>query len=69
MFNKKYVEMVLQGKLEELQAEVEKKLNRYIDGAQGLRVYWVPIGTVFRINEYDGNESLETYDLGNYFVA
>lgn len=31
----------------------------YSGGASGLVVYWLTPGTQFRINEYDGNETLE----------
>lgn len=41
----------------------------YLGGADDLCVEWVPIGTVFRIAEYDGWERVETYDVDDYFVA
>jgi len=33
------------------------------------RIKWIPVGTAFRINEYDGAESIETYDGERYFTA
>lgn len=32
-------------------------------------VAWLPEGTAFRINEYDGSEQIVEYDPGHYFVA
>ena len=32
--------------------------DAYTGGLEDLTVHWVPIGTRFRIDEYDGNESL-----------
>ena len=34
----------------------------YWDGAEGLEVFWLPFGTKFIVDEYDGNETLLTYD-------
>ncbi|NDB83503.1 MAG: hypothetical protein EB127_12365 [Alphaproteobacteria bacterium] len=30
----------------------------YVGGVDGLAIYWVPVGERFRIDEYDGAESL-----------
>lgn len=30
----------------------------YTGGASDLVIEWLPVGTIFRIHEYDGNESL-----------
>ena len=32
----------------------------YMGGAHSLRIEWVPLGTAFRVDEYDGYESVET---------
>ena len=34
----------------------------YFGGARDLKIRWLPIGTQFRISEYDGSESIETSD-------
>ena len=34
----------------------------YWEGASGLCVDWIPVGTKFTVNEYDGAESIETID-------
>ena len=33
--------------------------EEYVGGAEQLSVRWIPEGTLFRIEEYDGSESLE----------
>lgn len=39
------------------------------DGVQNLTVYWVPLGTQFRICEYDGNEYIEIKDEIEWITA
>ena len=34
-----------------------------------ISVHWLPIGTAFRIHEYDGSESLVVYNPSDYMVA
>ena len=34
----------------------------YAGGARDVEIVWVPVGTEFRITEYDGSESLEYKD-------
>ena len=36
--------------------------NTYCGGANDLTIEWLPVGTAFRIHEYDGSESLEIRD-------
>ena len=38
-------------------------------GLYKLRVELIPEGTKFRINEYDGSESIEIYNPNNYYTA
>ena len=38
-------------------------------GIDKLTVEWIPQGTAFRINEYDGNESIEIRDKINWHIA
>lgn len=49
----------------------EKKYGEefYAGGADDLRIVWLTEGTLFRINEYDGSESLETSQTVNWNVA
>lgn len=41
----------------------------YMGGFSQLRIVEVPSGTVFRIHEYDGSESIETLDMDDWYVA
>lgn len=45
--------------------------HTYLGGASSLKVEWVPRGRRFRIDEYDGNESVfvEGYDDDGFFFA
>lgn len=72
IFCPEIVQMVIDEKSDE---EIEKAAKRifgkdgYYGGVDGLCVAWVKEGTMFRINEYDGSESVETFNEDNYFVA
>jgi hypothetical protein len=41
----------------------------YLGGWRGLTLKFLPLGTRFRIHEYDGSESVVVYDEKNYFIA
>lgn len=41
----------------------------YLGGLDELTIQWVPVGTLFRIDEYDGNESIILKDEENWFIA
>lgn len=43
--------------------------NVYTGGLDGLEVEWLPVGTAFRIHEYDGSESVEIRDEMNWKIA
>ena len=57
------------------QKEIEKLAkqkwgdNNYYGGARDLEVMWIPEGTAFRINEYDGWESIETKEMCEWIIA
>lgn len=38
------------------------------EGRSGLSIHYLPVGTVFRINEYDGAESIEVFNTKSYIV-
>ena len=61
LFHPKIVELVEQQRNNEITEEwVEEnlKISIYTGGACDLEIVWLPVGTNFRINEYDGHESL-----------
>jgi len=66
LFHPKLVEMVEQKRKKEIDEDwVKEHLgieNVYCGGASDLEIHWLPIGTAFEINEYDGSESIRTYD-------
>jgi hypothetical protein len=41
----------------------------YFGGARDLKVRWLAKGTLFRINEYDGLESVEVLSFDNFMIA
>ena len=41
----------------------------YMGGFKSLMVVEVPSGTMFRIHEYDGYESVEMLDMDDWYVA
>lgn len=43
--------------------------DAYLGGINGLTVHWVPVGSKFRIEEYDGSESLVFEDDYHWSVA
>ena len=67
VFHPKIVEMVEAERHDEITEEwIIENLgigNFYAGGADDLTIEWLPIGTQFRITEYDGSESIEI--LGN----
>jgi hypothetical protein len=36
---------------------------------EDLKVAWIPEGTLFKINEYDGSESIELKENDNWILA
>jgi len=71
LFDPEIVELVEQGKHEQIEKLAEKKWGDgfYPGGARQLRVEWLPVGTSFQINEYDGSESVETRDGVDWHIA
>ena len=41
----------------------------YYGGADDLVIEWVPVGTQFRVHEYDGSETLECKDAMNWITG
>lgn len=64
LFDPKLVDMVEKGRANDITEEwVKENLgidNVYCGGASDLKIHWLPIGTAFLVDEYDGNESLTT---------
>lgn len=64
LFHPKLVEMVEQNRANEITKEwLEQELGLkdiYCGGAINLKIHWLPVGTAFEVDEYDGAESLRT---------
>lgn len=75
IFHPAIVNMILEGK-EDLVDEQwlvdnlgEEYRHVYTGGIKQLTIEWVPQGSLVRINEYDGSESVEIYNNDSYFIA
>jgi len=66
IFSHEVVEMVEQNKANEIDEDwILENLgieNVNCGGASDLVIHWIPIGTAFEINAYDGAESIRTID-------
>jgi hypothetical protein len=63
LFDPAIVEFVEHNKWEELEVYVKLKYpDIFIGGMQDLQVEWLPEGTEFIIEEYDGSEKLQVKD-------
>lgn len=62
LFDKIIVENVLKNDMQSAYNRAEEICPDGYIGSQNLAVKWLPVGTKFRINEYDGCETVETID-------
>lgn len=81
IFEPQIVALTIQRDLEEITADqhfelVEAYCNQtwgenavYCGGVRDLEVLWIPEGTLFKINEYDGSESIEYKENDYWMVA
>ena len=65
------VEAFLSGDMTRFEYIVVEKYgeNMYLGGMENLTVEWVDEGKKFRIEEYDGSESVEIFDEASWFTA
>jgi len=73
LFHPKLVGMVEEKRHNEITSEwMEKELGLedvFVGGVDGLEIEWVPVGTKFVIDEFDGSELLKTIDDFYWNVA
>ena len=70
LFDPAIVKFVEKEKWDELATYVALKYpDIYTGGMKDLKVAWIPEGTLFRVDDYDGNESIELKENDNWFVA
>jgi hypothetical protein len=64
LFHPVLVEMVEQNRKDEIEDWVIKNINEdiFFGGVYDLEIEWLPIGTAFTVEEYDGSESISTID-------
>ena len=70
LFDPAIVEFVEKKQDEELQVYVTLKYPGINDGGiMGLTIEWIPAGALFRVNEYDGAETIELRDRIKWIQA
>ena len=70
LFDPAIVKLVEENKWDELKTYVTLKYPKlYTGGICDLKVALIPEGAMFRVNEYDGAESIEFKDDADWFVA
>ena len=70
LFDPAIVQLVEEDKFDELKTYITLKYpNIYEGGMWELKIAWIPEGTMFRVNEYDGDESIELKDDADWFTA
>lgn len=64
------VQAVIDGDINKaIEVALKKCPDIYTGGAEDLVVEWVKKGDMFEISEYDGNESIRTFDASEYMIA
>ena len=58
----RFNQLFLDGNFDEVVRICDEEDLGYAGGAHDVDIVWVPVGTRFVINEYDGSESLRTID-------
>lgn len=75
VFAPEVVEWVEQGKpggterLEEIVKSIHGDTYVYCGGGMDLEIEWIPVGTKFKIDEYDGSESVVRLGEISFYVA
>lgn len=70
LFDPAMVELVEAEKWEELKAFVALKYpTLYTGGLDDLHIEWMPQGTQFIVEDYDGNESITRRDTTDWYTA
>ena len=70
LFDPAIVKFVENEKWAELDTYVTLKYPEiYKGGMTDLQVKWIPEGTLFKVNEYDGSESIEYKENDQWMVA
>lgn len=63
VFDPMLVELIVSNRKDEFATYMAVRYpDVYISGFDDLAVRWIPVGTKFRITEYDGNEEIEFFN-------
>ena len=65
----RFNQLFLDGKHDEAAALCDELELGYSGGARDVEIVWVPVGTEFRITEYDGAEGIEYKDETDWWMA
>ena len=60
--------LFIEGKYDEVRAICEEE-DMYDGGVDDVGIQWIPVGSHFRITEYDGSETLELRDEIEWEIA
>ena len=70
LFDPAIVQLVLEEKFDELETFVELKYPKIFKGGMmDLEVKWITEGTLFKVVEYDGAESIEYKEDNEWIIA
>jgi hypothetical protein len=70
LFDPGIVKFVEKKKWDELETYVTLKYPEiYKGGMRDLEVMWIPEGALFKVNEYDGSESIELKENDDWITA
>jgi hypothetical protein len=70
IFDPAIVKLVEKNQWEELATYVSLKYpGLYTGGMKDLTVVWIPEGSLFKINEYDGSETIELKENDDWIIA
>jgi len=70
LFDPGAVELVEQEKWDELEVYIRLKYpDMFCGGLRDLQIEWLPEGTQFIVNDYDGNESIQKRDSVDWITA
>jgi hypothetical protein len=75
IFHPDIINMILSDKQSEIDKDWlvehfgEEFKNVYCGGASNLSIEWIPVGTQFRIDEYDGSEDVIELESDNIYIA
>ena len=70
LFDPEVVELVEKSQHAQIESVLEARgFDFYMGGADQLRIEWVPVGTLFKIEEYDGSESVEYSEHIDWNIA